>query len=159
MKILVQTVLLGLILGGCKTSPQTKSHSDLPMEAMTPKPEGITEKYWKLIELNGKPIVFDAQTGGRGAFIILKNENNRVNGSTGCNTLTGTYEIDPARYRIRFSQMATTLMACMNMEVENELKRVLELADNYTLTADGKYLSLNRARMAPLARFEVVYLE
>ena len=50
------------------------------------------------------------------------------------------------------------MMACLNMEIENELKRALEMADNYSLTADGKYLSLNRARMAPLARFEVVYL-
>jgi len=45
------------------------------------------------------------------------------------------------------------------MEIEEELKKVIEMADNYSLSEDGKYLSLNRARMAPLARFEVVYLD
>ena len=94
----------------------------------------------------------------REAFIILKDEDNRVNGNGGCNTLFGTYEIERTTNRIKFSQMASTMMACLNMEIENELKRALEMADNYSLSADGKYLSLNRARMAPLAGFEVVYL-
>jgi len=149
MKAFVPIVFLGLILVGCKTSSQIESS----------KSEGITEKYWKLIELNGKQVVLDTSTGGRDAFIILRNKNNRLHGNTGCNTLVGTYEITPARYRIQFMQMATTLRACMNMEVENELKKVLELANNYAMTADGKYLLLTRGRMAPLTRFEVVYLE
>ena len=159
MKILIQFVVLCLILGGCKTLLRIDSKKELQKRAIVQQPEEITEKYWKLVELNGKPVVLDECTGGRGAFIILKKENNRVNGSTGCNTFTGAYEIDPARYRIRFSPMAITMMACLNMEVENELKRVLELADNYAVAADGKHLSLNRARMAPLARFEAVYLQ
>ena len=164
MKILVQTVFWGLMLVGCKTpsrvesngNPQTK---DLQNETKITQSESIIEKYWKLIELNGKQVELDDNTGGQGAFIILKNENNRFNGNTGCNTITGTYEIDPERNRIKFSQMATSLKACLNMEVEEELKKVLEIVDNYAVTSDGKQLMLNRARMAPLARFEVVYLQ
>jgi hypothetical protein len=38
------------------------------------------------------------------------------------------------------------------MQLEDELKNVLGMADNYSIL-DGK-LSLNKARMAPLARFE-----
>jgi len=161
MKTFVQTVILVLILGGgCKTTTTSRivSESDSQIKAVAQQPEGITERYWKLIELNGKPVVLDASTGGRNAFIILKIEENRVNGNTGCNTLTGAYEIDPTRYRIRFLQMAVTLKACMNMEVENELKRVLELVDNYAMSADEKYLGLNRARISPLALFEAVYM-
>ena len=154
MKTLIQIVCLGLILGGCKISSRTESNSGLQAKAIA-HTESITEKYWKLIELYGKPV----STGGRDAFITLRNENNRVNGNTGCNTITGTYEIDPTRYRIKFSQMATTMMACLNMEVENELIKILNLVDNYTMTADGKHLTLNRARMVPLALFEVVYME
>ena len=118
--------------------------------------EDIIEKYWRLIEINGKPVKMD-ELSGREPFIILKKEDNRVNANGGCNTLTGSYEISQMN-RIKFSQMASTMMACMNMEIETELKKVLETADNYTLSADGRNLSLNRARMAPLARFEVVYL-
>ena len=44
------------------------------------------------------------------------------------------------------------------MEIEQQLHRAFEDADNYTLSEDGQYLSLNKGGMAPLARFEVVYL-
>ena len=47
----------------------------------------------------------------------------------------------------------------VNMETEFEMLKIFELVDNYSVSADGKFLSLNRARMAPLARFEVEYLD
>jgi heat shock protein HslJ len=150
MKTLFQItaiIVLVMAMGACKTKSVATAQSD-----------GITEKYWKLIEINGKPVA-PSKTFVREPSIILKNEGNRVNGHGGCNTLTGSYEIDRTAQRIKFSQMATTMMACINMEVEEELKKALEMTDNYSLSADGKYLSLNRARMAPLARFEVVYLK
>src|SRR5690554_7428111 len=56
--------------------------------------------------------------------------------------------------RIEFSRGMSTLMACENMEVETELAKVLEQADNYTI--EGDILSLNKARVAPLARFKRV---
>jgi len=117
----------------------------------------ITDKYWKLIELNGKPVVLD-ESFKREPFFILRTEERRVNGHGGCNTFFGTFEIDTATKRIKFSQMSTTMMMCLNMEIEDGMKKVFEMADNYSLSPDGKFLSLNRARMAPLARFEVVYL-
>ena len=135
----------------------SRNVQNLKSSASSESTESITEKYWKLIEINGKPLVLD-ESCAREPFIILKNENHRVNGNGGCNTLFGTYQITQGN-RIKFSQMASTMMACLNMEIETELKKVLEMADNYSVSADGKYLSLNRARMAPLARFEVVYLK
>jgi len=151
MKTLFQItgiIILISVMGACKTTSTS----------VKPQSDDVTEKYWKLIEISGKPVVWD-ESATREAFIILKEEDHRVNGNGGCNTLFGTYEIDRTANRIKFSQMASTMMACTNMEIENELKRVLEMADNYNLSADRKYLSLNRARMAPLARFEVVYLK
>ena len=118
--------------------------------------ETVVEKYWKLIEINGNPVAID-KSMAREPFIILKNDDSRVNANGGCNMLMGTFEIGPMN-RIKFSQMISTMMACPDMKIETELKTVLETVDNYTLSNDGKYLSLNRARMAPLARFEVVYL-
>ena len=150
MKTLFQfstVFVLVIVMGTCKPASST----------VKPQPDGITEKYWKLIEINGKPVVWD-EAATREAFIILKVEDRRVNGNGGCNTLFGTYEIDKTAYRIKFSQIGSTRKACFNMEIEDSLKRALEMVDNYSLSADGKYLSLNRARMAPLARFEVVYL-
>ncbi|MBC6490547.1 copper resistance protein NlpE N-terminal domain-containing protein [Flavihumibacter stibioxidans] len=115
---------------------------------------GLTEKYWKLTELMGKPVTKSA-TMAREPHLILRTEGNRVNAHGGCNSLMGTYELMPEN-RISFGQMAGTLMACPDMTVEDQLKKVLEMADNYNL--DGDKLVLNRAKMAPLARFEAVYL-
>jgi len=42
------------------------------------------------------------------------------------------------------------------MDVEQAFYEVLSNADNYSLTGD--HLTLNRARMAPLARFKAAYL-
>ena len=120
-------------------------------------PETITDKYWKLIEIGGKQVTWN-ESFNREPFFILRNEERRVNGNSGCNTFFGTFEITHATNRIKFSQMATSLMMCIDMEIEYAMKRVFEMADNYTLSPDGKYLSLNRARMA-LARFEVVYFK
>lgn len=92
----------------------------------------------------------------REPHMILKSKNNRVTGSGGCNTFNGIYELK-GNNRIAFSKLTTTLMACPNMEAEQEFFKVLEMADNYFLDADT--LILNKARMAPLAKFEAVYLK
>lgn len=116
---------------------------------------GITEKYWKLVELNGQPV---AKTDDmrKEPHMILHTAGKRINANGGCNSMMGTYELLPGN-RIRFTKMAGTLMACPNMEIEDQLRKVLEMADNYNL--DGDKLVLNKARMAPLARFEAVYLK
>ena len=164
MKSLVQiTIVLVLFTGACsKKTYKAAENSVQETEKQPPsaavQSESITEKYWKLIELNGKQVVW-SESQKQEAFFILRNEGNRVTGNGGCNTLTGTFEIIPAAKRIRFSQMTTTMMMCLNMEIEDAMKKVFESVDNYSVSSDGKYLSLNRARMAPLARFEVVYMK
>jgi heat shock protein HslJ len=118
--------------------------------------QSIVEKYWKLTELNGKPLGTD-RTFNKEPHVIFKMTDNRVIGNGGCNSFTGSYELkDPNR--ITISKVAATQMACMNnMDIESQLFKVLETADNYNLVGDT--LVLNKARMAPLARFQVVYLK
>lgn len=116
-------------------------------------PDGPTETYWKLVELNGQPV----PTLDREPYLILKDADGRVNGFGGCNGFSGGYTLDPATLRISFGQVVSTQMACaQGMEVEQAFHEVLRKADNYSLAGD--HLTLNRARMAPLARFEAVYL-
>lgn len=118
--------------------------------------DNITEKYWKLIELGGNPIERNEETP-KEAHVIFKTQDNRMNGSGGCNSFSGTYELGPET-RIKISGVVSTRMMCPNIETETKLFQAFEKADNYTLSEDGNTLSLNRGRMAPLARFEVVYL-
>ena len=119
----------------------------------------ITGKRWKLIEINGEVVTPSTETvngvtiNHAAAFIMLLNEGNRISASGGCNTISGTFELQPEVMRIRFSQMIMTQMACINQNYDMELAKVLESVDNYSISPDGKTLSLNRARMAPLARF------
>lgn len=115
--------------------------------------DGVTEKYWKLVELKGTPV----PALEREPHLILKAADGRVNGFGGCNGFTGSYKIDETASRISFGQIASTMMACASgMQVEGAFHEVLRAADNYSLNGDR--LTLNRARMAPLARFEAVYL-
>jgi len=118
---------------------------------LTKATDNLTDRYWKLVEIQGKPVAEGSTQ--KEPFIRLDAANNRLEASGGCNGLGGTFEVsDPNR--IKFSQLMGTMMACENMEVETGLKRALESADSYHVSADT--LQLFRARMAPLARFVAV---
>jgi heat shock protein HslJ len=116
---------------------------------------GITEKYWKLTEIMGKPVTpWEGMT--KEPHMILKAADFHVNANGGCNQMNGSFTLMPMN-RIRFSQMISTMMACPNMEIERQLSEVLQQADSYIL--DGDKLQLIKARMAPLAKFEAVYMK
>ncbi|MDR2887086.1 MAG: META domain-containing protein [Bacteroidales bacterium] len=111
----------------------------------------LVEKYWKLLELYGNPV-----TSPREAHIIFHIDGSRFNGNAGCNTISGSYQARD-NGRIAFSQTVSTQMMCLSMETENRFKEVIGRADSYSIQGDT--LTLNRARMAPIARFVAVYLQ
>ncbi len=114
---------------------------------------GLVGTYWKLVELRGQPV----PALPRAPWLLLETEDMRASGFGGCNGFGGTYTLDEAALRVRFGQMISTMKACPEgMDVERGLSDVLEQVDNYSLS--DTHLSLNRARMAPLARFEAVPL-
>jgi copper homeostasis protein (lipoprotein) len=109
----------------------------------------LTGTRWRLTEIRGQAIA--AAAGQKEAFIMLQAADNRFHGSGGCNNLAGAFELQEGS-RISFTQIASTKMACPDMSVETELLQILEMVDNYSLI--GKVLTLNRARMVSLVRFE-----
>jgi copper homeostasis protein (lipoprotein) len=115
---------------------------------------GILEKYWKLVELNGRPVAVDS-TFVKEPHIIFKESDNRMNGNGGCNNISGSVRIEGLN-RIAISKTISTKMACPRMELEQEFLDVLQIADNFNV--NGDMLLLNKARMAPLARFKTVYM-
>ena len=111
--------------------------------------DGITGHYWKLVEVRGEAVV----SLEREPHLILEAADGRVSGFAGCNGFMGSYTLDEQNARISFGQIAMTRMFCAaGMEVEEAFTQVLEEVDNYSLNGDS--LTLNRGRMAPLARFE-----
>lgn len=111
----------------------------------------IEEKYWKLTELYGKKI--SPGDNQKEQHFILSGKDKRITGYGGCNSFAGTYELKEGN-RIKFSRLISTMMMCPDMQNEEQFLKVLEVADNYSLSADT--LSLNKARMAPLAKFLAV---
>jgi heat shock protein HslJ/uncharacterized lipoprotein NlpE involved in copper resistance len=127
---------------------------DKPIKQDSVPDAELVETYWKLTELMGKPVAKTPQDQ-KEPHIILKRQDNRVQGFAGCNSLGGFYELKGNS--LKFREITTTLMACADMEVETKFKEVLEIVDNYSIRQNS--LSLNKAKMAPLARFEAVYLK
>lgn len=111
----------------------------------------ITDKKWKLIELSGSPVA--DKINGKQPFILLQAVDNRYSAMAGCNGLGGTFTLLDNNH-IKFTQGMSTMMACENMAIETGLNNALVVADNYTIS--GNILSLNKARRAPLARFQAV---
>ena len=115
----------------------------------------ITERYWKLIELNGQKIP-DSENEKKEAHIILKIKDNQVIGNGGCNSLNGTYSLSEGSH-IKFSRMVSTRMACPGMETEQQLLNALESTENYFINSDT--LLLHKAKMSTMAKFASVYFK
>lgn len=111
----------------------------------------LTNRYWKLVEFQGAPVTNEK------TFIIVDTKEGRVHGNSGCNDYSGVYELDEAVKRIRVSKVVATQKMCLDMGHEAAFLEMLEHIDNYSL--NGERMTLNRARMAPLAVFEAVYVK
>jgi copper homeostasis protein (lipoprotein) len=112
-------------------------------------PEGIS---WRMIEAAGRPVLDDSINPP--AWFRLDAVNKQISGNGGCNSIGGSYELKEMN-RIAFKDVISTMMACPEMQNESMLMRALQLADSYHLSNDT--LILNRAKMAPLARFRADY--
>jgi heat shock protein HslJ len=149
---IVGVVLFTLSIVSCKTAKQAPGGAEqVPAGSVN---NDLVEKYWKLIELYGHPVT-PATDNAKTAHIIFKKSDNQFHGNAGCNTIIGNYELKEHN-RIVISPKMSTLMMCLDMETETRFLQVLETADSYLVRNDT--LTLNRARMAPLARFVAVYL-
>ncbi|ALM54008.1 META domain-containing protein [Halomonas huangheensis] len=117
--------------------------------------ENLENTYWKLIELGGESI--EVTEGQREPHLVLHATDSRVAGSTGCNRLMASYEKDGDS--LRFSQPATTMMACLNdadASVEPRFLEVLEETTSYRVLADQLELRDDDGKV--MARFEVRHL-
>lgn len=149
-------VIVSLNLIACKGSKETNSNQ-ITSEVFTDSVVSVVESYgdeiklegtkWKLTQLRGK----SPEKTSNKEFVIQFEADGRFSAFMGCNGLGGNYELKNGN-RIVFSKVISTMMACPNMETENQFKSIIETIDNFTISKDK--LSLNKARMAPLAVFE-----
>jgi len=112
----------------------------------------ITETYWRLTELMGKPVGPTPPTKKEVHLRLRKNGN--LEAFAGCNGVGGHFDLKPGA-QISFSNIMGTMIACDDLESENKLLEALRQTDNYI--HHGKILLLNKGKKAPLARFEADY--
>ncbi len=108
----------------------------------------VEDQRWELVELNGKAVEGDAETH----YIIFHSADNRLEAKADCNVLQYNYRIKH-QMMLEMEQGLSTLMACPEGSIEDEYREVLNTVDN--LSCDGETLTLNKARMAPLAVFKL----
>lgn len=137
---------LSLIALACNPARKTTNNN---INASGDQTTSLTNSKWKLVELYGKPVA--EKINEKEPFLQFIEKDSRYSASGGCNTINGSFTL-LGNNRIQFSQGMSTLMACENMDIESGLVKVLKTADNYSL--DENTLTLNKARMAPLARFQ-----
>jgi len=110
--------------------------------------ENLVGKKWKLIEINGVSLSSMNPIPTVEAFIIFNADGNRTNGNSGCNNFTGMYKQEGSA--LTFSGVVSTRKMCIDMTIEDQMNKIFEAVDKYSI-ADN-ILSLNQADAA-LAKF------
>ncbi len=107
----------------------------------------LTDTRWVLVRLRGETVT--PAPGERETFVALDSGSRRITGFDGCNRVQGSYEVSGEQ--IRFAQMATTLMACPNVDA-SALNAALDATVRFHI--DGAHLELFDATDMLQARFE-----
>lgn len=109
----------------------------------------VENKKWQLIELLGKPVSGTADSH----YVIFNSEKGTINSKAGCNIMNFGYQIRN-QFRLVVKPGISTQMACPDQNTEQEFAKAISTADN--LSVNGENLTLNKGRMAPLAKFKLV---
>lgn len=93
------------------------------------------ETVWQLTQLNGKSVKADNN------FTVAFLNTGRITGKGACNTFFGPWESAKGKNnRIEVGQLASTMMACPNMETESAFFKALEKTTEYRIEEGRMYL-------------------
>ncbi|WP_373060101.1 META domain-containing protein [Zunongwangia sp. H14] len=140
---IISLALLIISAAGCNT---TKTPNEIHNN--DPDKEMITKHKWILVKLAEQDIPINKAP----VYFTLDPEENKVNGFAGCNTFMGGFTLAAGNH-IQFSQIASTRVACPDMEIdEREVLNAFESANDYSITGDT--LMLKAGRRGTLAIFK-----
>ena len=108
-----------------------------PQIAPPERDHALTETHWRLIELNGKEVSLPKE---QRATLVLTEDGHRIQGSGGCNQLSGVYELEGNT--LRFRNVASTMMSCPDPIMMEEQQFVTALSATETYRISGKTLEL-----------------
>jgi heat shock protein HslJ len=114
----------------------------------------ISNKYWKLLELNGKEVkMTDNQE--REQFVMFTNEGT-VSGFAGCNHFNGFYKLSEGKKITVDDKISSTLKTCPDVDVD-ESSYIKAIAGATSFKIIGEKMELFGKDEVKLAVFEVVY--
>ena len=114
----------------------------------------LENTYWKLTHLGDVPVI--AGEKQRESHLVLRPQDQRVGGSSGCNRLMGGYALEGEK--LAFSRLASIRMACAEgMDTEQKFLAALEQVKTWKIA--GGHLELFDAGGRLLARFEARALQ
>lgn len=127
------------LMVGCSSSKSAKNTDT----------DQLFGKQWKLIEVENQ-MVPESSTAG---FKLA--EDNKISGSTGCNLINGGFE-PMKNQEIKFTQMATTRMACPDdiNQVETKFLSAINSAKSWSLENDVLSLLNGNTTVAKLKAVE-----
>lgn len=143
-EILIAALLgFGAICMNC--NPSKKMNKDATGLETSKIP--LQETHWTLVELVGRPITDTPER--KEMYLILRKDQNRVEGNGGCNAFSGTYILK--NNEISFSPIVSTKMFCPGLEYENAFFKALSTANHYYIKDDT--LSLTEGKILRVAKF------
>jgi heat shock protein HslJ len=144
-EIIIATIIgFGAIYMNCNPSKNTNKNSANASQVKIPP---LQETHWTLVELMGKPIP-DTPVR-KEMYLMLRKDQNRVEGNGGCNAFSGTYILK--NNEISFGPLVSTKMFCPGIEYENDFFKALSTANHYYIKDDT--LSLTGGKVLRVAKF------
>jgi heat shock protein HslJ len=113
------------------------SYKLIQVHSKTQDPSLALTNIWKVLQVGaiqdpksqkGEALTFELN-GSEGTYFV----------TTDCNSIRGGFSAEK-KGEIRFGPGAATMMACSNMEVESEIKKVLELIRKFEIKNNVLYL-------------------
>lgn len=96
-----------LLFASCKKANNAVSITELKGE-------------WNIVEVNGQEV-----TSKPLPFIGFDTEERTIYGNSGCNRIMGGFELSDQSDRIKLEEIASTMMACPDMELETNVLKAL----------------------------------
>lgn len=138
--------LLGgiILLSSCSTSKNTATLADLNGE-------------WNIVEIDGTPLTVKA--GSTQPYIVFDTKDGLIYGNSGCNRMSSALDTTLTPGTIDFGNMASTMMACPDMENEQLVLTALGNVNRYHAEGSNKVVltgATGKTSMVLERRFEVI---
>lgn len=114
----------------------------------------LINTYWRIVRLGDEDI--RAVDGRREPHVVLRIQDARFSATVGCNQMAGGYEASGET--LRFSQVASTMMACPPPLDQRERRLAEALANTRSWHIAGQVLELRDGEGRPVALCQAVYL-